>query len=907
MADRERGPEPERRPPPESKGEGSSGKGPWGLRLAAGLLPPRVRHPWIREWRGEWTEARSRGRAGPGLWWGMWADAWATRLQHEKHGALRGQDAPDGKWPASTRDFLTGQGQALRFLVRAPGFSLPAVATLALGLGSVAAVGTVVDTVLLRPLPYPAADRVMRVTHIMEGPNTNPLAPVTYQFFEDENRTFEAFGGHWDPGLLTLVGEGDAERVRGVRITAGLFDVLGARPALGRLLTPEDGALEGESPVMISQGLWERRFGSDADVIGRAIQLDGRPREVVGVMEGGVDLPQRSIDVWLPYAVPAGMPLDDSFRMYALGRLAPGISREQAIEDLIQLTRRLPDLAPFYGTLVDEYGLSATARPLRQEILGDVERPLWVVLGAVAIVLLVALANVATLFLVRAERRAAEMATRRALGADRGRLLGHFFAESLWVAMGSAALGLILAAAALRVFVAMAPPTLPRLDRVELGGTTVALTLALTVGTALVLALYPFLRFSGAGATVGAAGASARATSSIGSGFVVAQVALALPLLAGSALLLETFREMTAEDPGFNPEGIVVATMSLPEPSYPDAPAVEEFRTRLMNGLEGRPGLVRAALGPTPMATRGCNGLHVEGVTLAEGELPPCVPVAFIGPGYFELLGNRIRAGRGVEAADMGGPPVAVATRNVAERLWPEGDPLTRAVHPAPLRGPPWFPVVGVVDPVLGAGPSQPPTEILYLPIGAMDPAGWFSRWVDVLVKAPPGQEAAAAAAVRSVVRDIDPRVPVSLPGTLDQALARTMVRSTFTLFLLGTASVTALILGLVGLYGVVSYRLESRRKEIGLRMVIGAQAQQVRRLVVGHTLRMVLLGVALGVAGAAVLTRSLSSLLYGVRPGDPVILSMATLVLLVTALLASWIPARKATRIDPAVVLRAE
>ncbi|NNF25814.1 MAG: FtsX-like permease family protein, partial [Gemmatimonadetes bacterium] len=743
-------------------------RGPWGLRLAARLVPHGARAAWLREWRGEWAEARSTRRSGVGLWLGMVADAWAVRRRAERNGGSRTGIASPGRASGSSlRDGVEAHLRAARSLVRAPGFSLPAIVTLSLGLGAVAAVGTVVDAVLLRPLPYPDEDRVMRVLHVMERGSTNPLAAVTQQFFEDENRTFEAFGGHWDPGFATLSGDGDAERILSVRVTQGLFDVLGARPVLGRLVDEEDGALGNESPVVISHGLWARRFGSDPQVVGRIIQLDGRSREVAGVMAEGVELPRRSIDLWLPYAVPTGARLDDSFRIYAMGRLAPDVEVEQATQDLVALTARLADMAPIYRILRDEYGLSTTIQPIRQEVLGDVERPLWVVLGAVGIVLLVALANVATLFLVRAERRAGEIATRRALGADRRRVLGHFLAESVWVTVGSTVLGLALAAGALKVFVAVAPTTLPRLADIGVGWATVGWSAALALATAAVLAIYPFVRFTRSRPPSWAARATGRTTASIGGGFVVAQVALALPLLVGSVLLLETFRKMTAEDPGFDARGIVVASMSLPEPFYPDGAAVDEFRTRLMEGLAGQPGVIGAALGPTPITSRGCNGLYVQGMVLADGELPPCVPVAFVGPGYFELLGNRILTGRAVEDADMAGPPVAVITANVSDRIWGAEDPLLKAVHPAPRQGPPWFPVVGVAEPILGGGPTQPASETLYLPIGAMDPDGWFSRWVDVLVKAPDGQAAAAAAAVRNVVREIDPGVPVSLPGTL--------------------------------------------------------------------------------------------------------------------------------------------
>ncbi len=870
--------------------------------LAALLVPRARRAAWRREWRGELDAARTQGRSTVGLALGALPDAWTMRTTYD------GGTTMGGVWTGGWVEVR----RAVRSLARAPGFSSAAVGTLAVGLGAMAAIFTLVDAILIRPLDLPAPDRVVRIYHTFEGGGgTNPLARFALPFFQEHQRTFDVIGAHWDPGDHTLVGDGAAERVRGVRATAELLDVLGATAVRGRLFDAADAVAEESSGVVVSHRLWEGRYGGDPDLVGRTIEIDGRRREVLGVMHPDVDLPTQRIDLWLPYAVPAAVRADDSFRLYPLARVREGVDFAAVEDDLTRMTARFPEQAGFYQMLLDEYGLATEIRPLRAEVVGDVEGPLWILLGAVAIVLAVAAGNVATLFLVRTEERRQEVAVRRALGADRGGILGHFLSESTVVAAAAGGLGLLLAAGAVRLFAALAPPDLPRLDDLSVGWATVGVAAALSALLALVLGLYPALRFGrgDAGGLGSRITGQSRTQAAVGGGLVVAQVALALVLLSGSALLLRTLQSLRSVDPGFEAAGVLVGEFALPAPSYPSTAEVQDFQARLLEAVAALPGVRQAALGPSPVGQRGCNGLYVEGRLVAEGEMPPCVPVVFVGPGYFELLGMDVAEGRALGESDdrTGAVPVGVVSANVASRVWPAGGALGAGVHPSPRQGPPWYRIEGIVEPVRDRGPDQPAGEALYLPFSAMEELGWLQRTSTLLVKTDPGREVDLAAPLRTLLTELDPAVPLTVQGSLESLQARTMRRSTFTLFLLGTAAGTTLILGLVGLYGVVAYRVGTRRAEIGLRMAMGARGVQVRRMVLGRSMRLVALGTVLGLAASVLATRVLSSLLFGVEPGDPQALAGAALTLVATAALACWIPALRASRVDPATALRGE
>ena len=889
------------------------GGGPAGLvlALAGRLVPAHRRAAWRREWEGELHAARRAGRPTLRLALGALADARATR-------GLRGP-APDGGGRGLDGGSAgMGPGGALRelrraarSLARAPGFTLAAVVTLGAGLAGTAAIFTLVDAILLRPLPYPEAERLLVVDHTMREGGSNLLTRHTLLHVAEGSRTLEAVGGYRAPVAFTLTGEGPAERVEGATATAGLLGILGARAAVGRVFGEADDRPGAPPVVVLGHGLWERRFGGDPSVVGRTITVEGAPREVVGVMVEDVQLPTRRVDLWVPEAIDASARPTDEFRMRALARLAPGQDLAAARADLDRLTASLPEVASFFSIYLDQFGLRTRARPLRTEVVGDVERPLWILLGAVGIVLLVAVANVANLFLVRGEGRGLEVAVRSALGAPRSHLLAHFMAESFLVAAAAAVLALAAAGAGVRALVSLAPPSIPRLDALGVGGATVLVVLGLCVAVGVAVGAYPYLRF----ARSGSKGLAQRGTrgpgggprgAAVGDGLVAAQVALAFVLLAGAALLLRSFQNLRAVEPGFRAEAVLAARVALPAERSDDE--VTAFLDRLTERLRGIPGVRAAAVGPSPMELGGCSGLYAEGLELPEGTFPPCAGMTRVGSGYFELLRVGVVAGRILTPAEVReGAAVAVVSEGLARRLWPGEEAVGRGLRPAPRTGPPWYRVVGVVADVRGDGPAAPPSETVYFPpVMSLDPWGSL-RTAPVLLEVDEGMEAAAAAALRATVAEMDPDVPVTVDGSVEEQLARSMVRTSFTLFLLGAAAAVALILGVVGLYGVVSYRVGTRRAEFGIRMALGADGGRVRAMVLRRSLGLVLAGIVAGVVAAALGTRLLESLLFGVRPGDPRVMIGAAAALLVTAAAAAWAPAQRATRVDPATSLRSE
>jgi putative ABC transport system permease protein len=882
------------------------------LRLAEWLVPPMQRAGWRREWHAELRAAHARGRSQFRLALGALADARALRSMQRTSGVQR--SGSDGEMRA---DEIAGAlRRAARTLVRSPGFTLTSVMTLALGIAATAAIFTLVDAILIRPLPYPSAPRLVRLYHTMTeqgaGTRENPLTHHTFLFIREQSRTIEAAGAYRG-GQVALTGDGEAERVAGVRATTGLLQVLGARTVLGRYYTEEEDRPGAAPVVVLGHGLWQRRYGADPGVLGRTIVVDGTLREVIGVMAEDVHLPTSEVALWIPEAIDATRSPSDEFRLQAIGRVAAGHDIAAVREELGRLTTRLPELAPFFTIYIDQFGLGMSATPLRDYVVGDIASTLWILLGSVGIVLLVALANVANLFLVRAEGRRQEVAVRSALGARPAHLLGHFMSESLLIASFAATIGLLIAAAAVRILIAMAPPSIPRLDELQVGSATIAFVLLLCVVVTIALGSYPYLRFGRSGAQAlnprGVRGAADPRQALTGDILVAAQVALALMLLAGAALLLRSFQNLRSIDPGFRAEGVIVANLVLPPATYTSDAAVLGFLDRMDERLRAIPGVRRTAVGASPLALAGgCSGLYRDDYEPPPGTFPPCAGMARIGAGYFETLGIPIVAGRTFTEADIrDGAAVAVVTESLAKRLWPDANPIGRGVRPAPRSGPPWYRVIGVVGDVRAAGPAEPPSETVFLPVVmAHDPWGPM-RAMTILAAVDPATGTALAPALRTAITSIDADVPVDIDGTLAEAVARTMVRTTFTLFLLGSAAIMALVLGLVGLYGVVAYRVGARRSEFGIRMAIGALRSDVLSLVLGHSLRLVAIGSVIGIIGAFFGTRVLGTLLHGVRPGEPWLLAASTAALFLAAFAAAWIPARRATRVDPASTLRTD
>lgn len=828
---------------------------------------------------------------------------------------------------AFRRDLMQGR----RALMRAPGFTIVAVVTLTLGMGSAAAVFTLLDAIVLRPLPYPASDRLVSIAHSVSGDRVTSakwgVSSAGYFYFRQQAHTL-ASSGVYVTGLLAVTSKNGATRVPAAHVTSSIFEVLGARAALGRLLRGSDDVPNGPNVVVLGYNFWRQRFGADPTVVGRTIQVEAQPMVVAGVAAPGVDLPLPSafeskadlagfrVDLWIPLQLdPAARPMN-SHPYSMIARLAPGATVQDAHRELATLTTRLPDVAPsaYSPSFMRQYHFGTTVESLRDEVVGATARVLWLVFAAIGLVLLVSAANVANLFLVRLETRRRDAALRIALGADRGDLVAHYFAESLQVTMLAGVGALLLAWAALRIFVAVAPASIPRLSAVRLDWSTVACVMALALVLACVLAMLPLVSRVGASSAVlreGARGQTAsRGRRLVRDSLVAGQLAVALVLLAAAGLMLRTLESLRHVQPGFDPTGVIAVEIHLPWSRYGDWASVAAFHRNLAERIAALPG-VRAVGGGTDLpleSFEGCSTVWVEGHVLAPGEQPPCVATPEVEPGYFAALGIRVR-GRAPDWHDLDAATGAVVvTRSFANRFWPGEDPIGRGVKGNDAN-PPFYRVVGVVDDLRAAGLEQPPVEAVFFPILPL-PKAWL--WVppndmQLAVRASLADPTTLVPAIRRTVATLDPSASVARVRTMTSVLSHSLARVSFIVGLLVIAAAMALVLSSVGTYGVISYLVTQRRSEIGLRMALGAHAVQVTRLVVGHSLRIAAVGLTAGLAAALLATRLLTSLLYGVRAADPATFVTVTIALVAVAVAASVVPARRATRVDPVEALRAE
>lgn len=821
--------------------------------------------------------------------------------------------------------------QGARALVRTPAFSLVALLTLVLGIAATAAIFAVLDAIVLRPLPYPAPDRLVSIMHPVSGKAVTAgkwgVSPAGYFYFRREARTL-ASSGIYMTGTLSVRSPGGAERVQLASISAPLFDVLGARPAVGRLLTADDDVPNGPAVVVLGYGYWQRSFGGDPAIVGRTIDIEGQPVRVVGVAARGADLPMPSafesqadlagfaIDAWMPLQLdPAARPVN-THPYSMLARLAPGATVDDAQRELAALTTRLPEIAPsaYSSNFMRQYHFGMAVTALKTEVVGATARVLWVVFAAVGLVLLIAAANVANLFLVRLEARRREAAVRSALGAGRGHLAVHYLAESLLLTMTAGALALVLAWAVLHLFVAVAPPNIPRLASVTLGWPTVAFTALLSILLGVAFALAPLatsqvidtatLRESGRGLT------ASRGRRLVRDALVVAQMTLALVLLAAAGLMLRTLEQLRHVKPGFDPQRVVVMHVHLPWSRYSGWKPVAAFHRAVQERVAALPGVESVGGGNVvPLVSFGfCSVVWVEDRPLAPGEEPPCVKVAEAEPGYFRALGIPVR-GRAPDWSDAeSGTGGVVVTRALAERFWPGENPIGRGIKGNGSR-PPFYRVIGVADDIRGNGLEKPPVEAVFFPILPMEGAPLWSpaNDFDLIVRTSLQDPTTVVPTIRRSIAGLDPVVSLDHVQTMTSVVDHSLARVSFILALLGIAAAMALLLSAVGTYGVISYLVAQRWSEIGLRMALGARAAQVTGMVVRHSLRLAAIGAIVGVVAAFATTRLLASLLYGVKPTDPATFIAAAAFLLFVAALASMAPARRAARVDPVEALRAE
>jgi putative ABC transport system permease protein len=805
-------------------------------------------------------------------------------------------------------------------------FVLVAVLTLAVGIGANAAIFTVVDAVLLRPLPFPEPERLMGVWHKAPGLKLDKFnhSDATYLLYRKHSRTLESLG-IWLEKAFALAGGSEPERLRGAAMTASTFTVLRVPPALGRALVESDERPGAEPVAVLSDGLWRRRFGADRRVVGTTARIDGVARRIVGVMPAGFHFPSAEEELWVPITIDPARVQAGDFSYDAVGRLRPGATAKQAERELSQLVWRLPEE---YGGedisrgMIESAQLSVMVHPRRDDVVGDVQRILWVLLGSVGFILLIACANVANLFLVRAEGRTREVAVRTALGASRWDIARTFLAESLALSLPAGALGLALAAAGIRMLVALRPQGIPRLEEIGVGTASALFTLALSLAAGLAFGAVAALRY-GAPALVpalkegGRGGGDGRTRRLARNVLVAAQVTLALVLLVGCGLMVKSFWNLRHVDPGVDPHGVLTLHLSLPEAAYPDSPALVRFVTEMLARVEALPGVAAAGtISELPLAGQGSQSGHTfEDFPLAPDAIPTLLPTRYVTPGYFRAMGIPLVAGRGLGPLDPARQSAdAVVSASMAKRFWPHKSPLGR--HLSPGKGEPgaWSEIVGVVKPVRELALQLPPGDTVYYPLrrieGPESGGDRTPRNFSLVVRGPGGDRADAAALagpVRRAIWSLDPNLPVAQVRTMEEVVESSTARTSFTMLLLLIAAAVALLLGSVGIYGVISYVVSQRTREIGVRMAIGARRNDIARMVIGEGALVVGTGIALGLASAFALTRLMGALLFEVSATDPPTFAGVPVVLAAVALAASYLPARRAAAVEPLAAIRCE
>lgn len=898
------------------------------LKCAALVAPRGRRDEMVDEWKAELhRELRAgAGWSAVGSTFGAFADARALRsLGHEQSASA---DGLFGRWGADVRI-------SLRSLARTPGFTAVAVLTLAIGLGSTSAIFTFIDHIVLDPLPYPEAERLVRIENQVPGVGPDErwsMSTAQQVFFTDNARTLEAVGLYRTEGGNVMTPSGP-ERARTVRVTASTVDLLGLRTELGRLITPADDDPAAAQVALVSRGFWQRALGGDAAAVGRTVLLDGNPIEIIGVLEPGVLLPggraDTAPDIWLPLRIDRAGQFHNSHVFPGIGRLAPDATPADADAEFEQLTARLPDAFPnAYGvSFFERYGFRTTAAPLRQSVVGDMATTLWVLFGGVGLVLLVACANVTNLFLVRVEGRRRELSLRRALGADRAAIRRYVLSEGMVLAGLGGFTGLVVGFWAIPALTRLAPEGLPRIEGVSLGWETVLFALGTSLAVGLLVSAYPLLSrtHSVRDLVAGGRGSSTGPDRQrVRSSLVVAQMALAVALLVGAGLLVEGLGTLRAADPGFDADGVLAIDLYASPARYADDLALWQLHRTILERVQAIPGVQIAGMGEE-VPVDGGYGCTVQGFEnemiyerLREAGMTTCAGQERVTPGYFEALGIPLLAGRYLEAGDNDDPRrgAVVVSKAFADRFWPGEDPLGQGVAPGGRTVPPWFRVVGVVDDVAkrvdaGVAPLSQSAMAIYYP-GVNHPdverwGWWWPGFMTLVLRTDGADDAAMFAAVRGAIGEIDAELPLADARRMGDVVEAATADVAFLSTLMLIAAAAALLLAAVGLYGVVSWVVARRTREIGMRLAIGADPATVVRSVVGGTMRLAAFGLVIGVPLALFTSRAARAVLVGVEPTSPGAYLAAVTAVGIVSTAAAWLPARRAAAIDPAESLRAE
>lgn len=794
---------------------------------------------------------------------------------------------------------------AVRLLWKRPGFTIVAVITLALGIGANTAIFSVINAVLLAPLPYEEPDRLVGVSerHVISNANLQPIALPNYDDWKEQNQFFEHLA---ITRLVTfnLTQAGETERVAGARVSSNLYSLLRIKPVLGRDFTEAEGKPGAEPVALISYGLWQRRFGSDPQLTGRALQVDGIPYTVVGVLPAGVSYPTVETDLVIPF-IPLKREMQRANHFVrGIGRLRPGVSLAQARAGMDTIAARLEQQYPDSNT-----GWRVQLVPLHEQLVGNIRPALMVLLGAVGCVLLIACANVANLLLARAVGRRMELAVRTAMGASRWQLIRQLLTESILLSLCGGFLGFLLAVWGVPLLTKLSSGSIPRVEEIRISYRVLGFTLLISLVTGIVFGLLPAWQSSSKKLTdslrEGRRGSTAGLLHKrVLSLLVVSEVALALLLLVGAGLMIRSFISVRQVSPGYDPRGVLTAGIGLSPIKYGELPQQADFYQNFLAKIETLPGVVAAAgVSKLPVvATVASTGFTLKGQPVASGH-EPSASFRVISPSYFQTMGIPFQQGRDFTVRDTKDTPDAVIINKVmAERFWPDEDPLGKHIQLAAEKTR-WREVVGVVgnEKLFGLDGETGPT--IYVPL-TQNSFPNAIRSLFLVVRAQ-GEPASLASSIQKELRSIDQEQTLFQVRPLEDVISDSLSQRRFNSLLLVIFAALAGLMAAVGIYGVIAYSVTQRTNEIGIRLALGAQQKDVLKMILGQGVKLTLIGIAIGLVAAFALTRILSSLLYGVSATDPLTFLGIPLLLTVVALLASYLPARRATKVDPCVALR--
>jgi len=815
--------------------------------------------------------------------------------------------------------------QVLRRLAHAPLFTTITLITLAVGIGANTVVFSVVDGVLLKPLPYPDSDRLIGIWHSAPGVNLPVINMAAFMYFtyRDQNTTFQDIGAY-NTDSYAVTGMGQPDKVPALDVTDGTLPLLGVKPTLGRLFSRQDDSPSGPQTAILSYGYWQRRFGGSKSVVGNTITIDGTAHQIIGVLPRDFQFLDEKADLYLPMRLDRSKTQLGNFNFEALARLKSGVTLEQANTDVARMIpiaiHAFPAPQGFSTAVFESAKFQPTLHTLKNVVVGDVGKVLWVLLGSIIVVLLVACANVANLLLVRVEGRRQELAIRSALGAGRTQIVGGILIESVVLSLAGTVIGLGLAFGALRILVAAEPSGLPRLHEIGINLPVLLFAFGVALFVAFVIGLIPVFKYSGVRMSTGLREAGrgnsqGRERHRARKTLVVVQVALALVLLISSGLMIRTFRALVRVSPGFaDPNSLLGFSIYIPPTQIPDTEKQRVLRVQqaIEEKLGAIPGVQSVAIttGIPLSGEMNFNPVAAEDHSYREGELPPIHRFRYIGPGLFSTFGSPLVAGRDFTWDDeFAKRPIAIISDNFAREYW--GSPqnaLGKMIREAP--GEQWHQIVGVARNVYDDGLDKPPSSVAYWPLYQDQFNGdkeMMRRSVSFVIRSPRAGSSAFFGEIQRAVWSVDPDLPLAETTTLGELYNKSMARTSFTLVILCVAGGMSLLLGIVGIYGVISYAVAQRTREIGIRMALGAQREMLTGMFVREGLILTGVGLAAGLAVALACVRFLRAILFGVSPMDPWTYAIAALSIVLIAWIACYLPSRRASAVNPVNALRAE